>query len=124
MKHNKPKHCIQDEARFGILYLHKALHDIHRATDGDGVPTNDLADAFGLTPDGWTEKAMTPDIPRAIEAVDWFLTDGVNWADHCGALKPAFLAVLQQIKKLLAETDWTPCRCKACTERRKKEKRD
>ena len=33
MKHNTPKHCIQDEARFEIFYLHKALHDIHFPPD-------------------------------------------------------------------------------------------
>jgi hypothetical protein len=90
--------------------------------DGDGVPTYWLANAIGFDADGWTEKSNHPDIKEAIEAVDWFLYNkgGKEWAENCGPLKPAFRAVLREIKKRLEETDWSPCRCKRCTEYRRK----
>lgn len=123
-KQQHPRHWYQDFAMNDIFHLHFALHEIHRGMDGDGVPTASICDPIGIDADGWTRFPTKSEADQAIEAVDWFLTDGVNWADHCGPLKPAFLAVLQQIKTILADTDWTPCRCKACTERRKKAKRD
>ena len=119
----RPKCFDQDQAMCDIWHLHSALHEIHRGMDGDGIPTAAICDPIGIDADGWTRYPTPSEADQAIEAVDWFLTDGVNWADHCGPLKPAFLAVLQQVKTLLAETDWTPCRCKDCTERRKKAKR-
>ena len=120
----RPKHFDQDQAMWDIWYLHSALHYIHRGMDGDGVPTASICGPIGIDADGWTRFPTPSEADQAIEAVDSFLEDGDCWAEHCGPLKPAFRAVLQQIKKLLAETDWTPCRCKACTERRKKAKRD
>lgn len=122
MKHVEPKHSKQNCALRDIRYLHDALHDIHRGTDGDGVPTYWLANAIGFDADGWTEKSNHPDIKEAIEAVDWFLYNkgGKEWAENCGPLKPAFRAVLREIKKRLEETDWSPCRCKRCTEYRRK----
>lgn len=124
MKKQHPRHWYQDFAMNDIFHLHFALHEIHRGMDGDGVPTASICDPIGINADGWTRFPTPSEADQAIEAVDSFLEDGDCWAEHCGPLKPAFRAVLQQIKTILAETDWTPCRCKACTERRKKAKRD
>ena len=131
MKHTYPKHDKQSCALSDIKYLMDAAYAIHRGTDGDGMWT--IYDyehlGFDCHKDKWTEKSEHPNTKALLDTFNWLLYDhseygGASWAEHCGPLKKAFRDIIREAKKRITETDWTPCRCKACTERRKKAKRD
>ena len=123
--HTQPKHDKQSTALSDIKYLMDAANAIHRATDGDSLPTSEIAHALGWkvgwNGDEWTEKANHPDTKAAIEHINWLLYDknGKAWSDHCGPLKTAIRAVLREAKKRITDTDWTPCTCKECKKRNK-----
>lgn len=109
------KHEVQWSAKNDIsVHLLRALRDIHRATDGDGVPTNIIGDHIEAI--DMTEA----DAKEAIASIDWFLydKDGKAWAEHCGSLKGAFRAILREAKRRIKEVDWTPCNCQYCRKHR------
>lgn len=128
---SETKCSLQHTALRDIQEFTTALYAIHRGTDGDGLSwasAIDEAIGFDWNANAWTEKADHPDTKAALDIFNWLLYDhseygGHVWAEHCGPLKKAFRDIVREAKKRITDTDWTPCTCKYCKKRAKRNKK-